>query len=273
VEVGGGSEECGVVCSEKTRRADGSVFVAYFDDSGSHVGSANVTIGGFVAHVNEWKEFEREWRLLLAEFEIEFVHISEYVARRGPYEKWADSRRVDFMRKLTGIIRRRARAAIAASFPIHNYEKIKDIVVAQAVEFSTTALVYCAGVCWKNLGDWARDTGKGKDVRIASVFEEGDHDSEILEAHRRFKNTPMVEEEWRLGDIGFDNKKCLPLQAADFFAYETHRRIKSPATWRKSVEQIISSIPTYALYLGDDRTDEIVAKFSKGIEGSPELLP
>lgn len=125
----------------------------------------------------------------------------------------------------------------------------------------------------KKFGAWARESRKGKDVRIASIFEEGDHTAEILEAYRRFKNTPTVEEEWRLGDIGFDNKKCLPLQAADFFAYETRRKIKTPATWRKSVEQIISSVPTYALYLGDDRADEIVTKFSKGIEGSLELLP
>jgi hypothetical protein len=253
------------------------VFTAYFDDSGTHDGSPNTTVGGFLASVDQWQEFERLWNLLLYDYGLEFFHMSDYESRFGVYKNWDNPKRIEFMQRLTGIIRRTLTAAIAATFPSRSYARIEAALASQSKEIGMSAVEFCVAVCWKNIGAWADAVGQSSSVRVASIFEEGDYRNEVLTTHARFKNTPGMAEAYRLGGIGFDDKTCMPLQAADFFAYETHKRVKDiiddVPRWRKSVGQIVSAMPIYASFLGNDRADEIVANFKQGIVGSPYLVP
>jgi hypothetical protein len=109
------------------------VFMAYLDDSGTHDGSLNVTVGGFVANLEEWQHFEREWDELLTDYGINespgFFHAADFEARHHPlYGTWSKPHRVEFMRRLTGIIRRRVSAGIAASLPEHNLRSIREVL-------------------------------------------------------------------------------------------------------------------------------------------------
>src|ERR1039457_4022634 len=80
------------------------VLSAYFDDSGTHIGSSNVTVGGFVADVAQWAEFERDWGNMLSDYGLEFFRMADYESRKGAYEPWGNEKRIEFIKRLTRII-------------------------------------------------------------------------------------------------------------------------------------------------------------------------
>lgn len=242
------------------------MFTAYFDDSGTHGGSPNVTVGGFVADVQEWEQFSREWALLLEEFELDknpgYFHMVDYSSMQHPiYGAWGKDKRIDFMRKMTGIIKRRVRAGIAGTFPAHNLKKMQEVLPHT---FPSEGYPYmtCGQVCWRNIGNWAREYNHAE--RVASVFEEGTEGKGfLLNAHAELTLKEEVAARFHLGGISFGLKRDVkPLQAADFFAYETHKRMKDTFAnldrRRKSVEEIVQNIPVYATFLNDAATAEIV---------------
>jgi uncharacterized protein DUF3800 len=249
------------------------MFTAYLDDSGTHKGSINVTVGGFVASVEQWKAFEDDWSWLLEEYDLAvdpgYFHMTDYNARQGPYVGWGDDKRIEFMRSLTSIIRKRVSAGIAASLPAHNYAKVKA-----ALPEAFSAYTTCAHICWKHLGQWAEENGY--ESAIACEFEEGTQGGgEILASHRDLLlNHPKTSEQYHLGGIGFHTKKrMLPLQAADFFAYETYRRMNETfmdiKCWRKSIEAIVSSVPVYATFMNDEGADAAVRGILGHLGSSP----
>jgi hypothetical protein len=250
------------------------MFTAYFDDSGTHDGSLNVTVGGFVADVDQWVHFTREWGEFLVEFGLDehpgYFRMADYESRKGlPYEHWDNAKHLECIRRATGIIRRRVTAAIAASFPAHSLAQMRRVLPrAFPKEY---AYVTCAQVCWKNLGQWA-DEHHPTERRIGSVFERGTAgEGAVAQAHAQAAASNLAEE-WRMGGIRFDfKKKMLPLQAADFFAYETYKRVNEYITdrlrRRRSVVSIVSKVPVYASFLDEPGTNEVIERLRTVAEG------
>jgi hypothetical protein len=66
------------------------VFTAYYDESGTHGGSPITVLGGFIGMVEEWAEFNREWRKILAKNNLPYIHAKELFHRQGPYRNWSE---------------------------------------------------------------------------------------------------------------------------------------------------------------------------------------
>ncbi len=242
------------------------MFGARFDDSGTHSGSECVAVGGFVADVEQLAHLEREWAELLSEFELVpnpgYFHMAEFESRVGPYA-WEDGRRTEFVQRMTGIIGGRASALIAASFPTRNFESLKGnlkgIDFPRGYQYSA-----CVQVCWSHIGSWAAENHLDEGD-IETVLEDGTCGKGlVIESHRYLSNPPGDNaKRIRLGPVTFATKReSQALQAADFIAYEVYKRtlenIRNGKRRRRSIEAIASSLPIYATFLGDERTQEII---------------
>jgi hypothetical protein len=53
-------------------------YTAYFDESGTHDGSAALVASGWVADDEQWRAFEPEWKGLIADFEISMFHTKDF---------------------------------------------------------------------------------------------------------------------------------------------------------------------------------------------------
>jgi hypothetical protein len=224
-------------------------------------------VGGFVADVDQWVHFTREWAEFLKEFGLDeypgYFRMADYESRKGrPYDQWDNAKHLECIRRATGIIRRRVNAAIAASFPAHSLAQMRRVKPeAFGKEY---AYVTCAQVCWKHLAQWA-DEHHPTEERIASVFEHGtEGEGAVMQAHAQASASRLVKA-WRMGAIGFDFKKTMPpLQAADFFAYETYKRVNEYIAdrlrRRKSVVSIVSKVPVYASFMDEPGTQEVVER-------------
>jgi len=53
------------------------MFTVYFDESGSPDDTAALVVAGFLASVEQWIEFERNWKQALAAFAVSRLHMKE----------------------------------------------------------------------------------------------------------------------------------------------------------------------------------------------------
>ncbi len=47
---------------------------AYFDESGTHAGSPFLCVAGYLFEATKRREFDTEWRTMLADFDLPFFH-------------------------------------------------------------------------------------------------------------------------------------------------------------------------------------------------------
>lgn len=89
-------------------RGDGymAIFSAYFDASGHPDEQDVLTVAGYVATIDNWIRFEREWKDILKGEGVTAFHTTHFVSSKGEFESWAGKeppqvdRRRNFVAKL-----------------------------------------------------------------------------------------------------------------------------------------------------------------------------
>jgi hypothetical protein len=77
---------------------------AFFDEAGTHDQSDLVVVGGLLADYQAWANAELEWLKVLKHAGVSIpFHFTDFMARQPPWD-WPDSKRDDFMERLTTII-------------------------------------------------------------------------------------------------------------------------------------------------------------------------
>jgi hypothetical protein len=126
--------------------------VAFFDESGTHAGSAVVCVAGYLFDEPQVAHFEREWRDLLGRYGVPCFHMSDCAHGAGAFADIAKAERVELARTAIGIIRRRARMGLAAAVAEPEFRK-----VFPEPEYREWLSGYtlCAHVCLLGVAQWA----------------------------------------------------------------------------------------------------------------------
>jgi hypothetical protein len=105
------------------------MFTAYFDASGHPADSTVVSVAGFVAEEAQWIHFEQNWQQTLDDFGAKALHMRNFAHSRGEFCRWRNDerRRIEFLRRLIGIIRLRASHSFAISIWIRDYNRTDKI--------------------------------------------------------------------------------------------------------------------------------------------------
>ena len=80
---------------------------AYFDESGWHPNGgklAKLTVGGCIASFEDWETLSAYWADAIAEMGIDCFHMTDFEARRPPYNKWTEAERKSRLNSLLNII-------------------------------------------------------------------------------------------------------------------------------------------------------------------------
>ena len=209
-----------------------SELVAYFDES---YGRADAySVAGYVATVEQWDSFVSEWRKLAKEEKFPVLHKVdlEHNVKDTRFEwpnltdrgKSLKKKRINS--KACKIILKHLSAAFGASVQKSEWES--QVALGSKWGDMMGRSFYAAGVwvCLNMVRDWA--DSRQADL-IQYVFEEGAagrHEAEAM--LRKLQKDPMDRQKYRIGGYAFESKKdpeFVPLQAADFLAYESYRHI------------------------------------------------
>lgn len=213
-------------------RVEGSDWNAYFDES---YGTADAyAVAGYVAPVEQWEEFAREWNELGTQEGFTVLHkrLLEHNIPGSDFEwpeldreqKAAKKKRINS--RACGIIKRRVSAGFAAAVTKSVWDRQ---VKASPWASSLGKTFYAAGVymCLNLVSYWVEECNRS--LPILYIFENGAQGKEearhLLE---EFKTTPHLRKRHLIHDYRFEDKKnpdFVPLQAADFLAYESYRQL------------------------------------------------
>lgn len=71
--------------------------IAFLDKSGTHAGSKVTAIAGYVIKPEALLSLESEWSLALREFDVNELHMREFVPPHGKFSRWDNTRKRDLV--------------------------------------------------------------------------------------------------------------------------------------------------------------------------------
>ena len=211
---------------------EGCEWNAYFDES---YGNADAyAVAGYVAPVEQWAELVREWTELGGQEGFTVLHkrLLEHNIPGSEFEwpelnkeqKAAKKRRINS--RACGIIKRRVNAGFAAAVTKSVWDKQ---VKASRWAKSLGESFYAAGVymCLNLVSLWAEEFNRTSPILY--ILENGAQGKEeARQLIEELNSTPHLRKRHLICDYKFEDKKhpdFVPLQAADFLAYESYRQL------------------------------------------------
>ncbi len=213
-----------------------AMFTFYGDESHGSIDA--YVVAGYIATVGQWTELTREWRELGARegFSIMHKRLLEHNIKDTEFE-WPDLTREEKQEKkkrinnaACKIILRRVTAGFCAAVTKSVWD---EVVINSRWAEKLGKSFYAAGVysCMNLVAGWMEDRHHTVTPveGIRYIFEDGAHGGkEARKLLQTLKDEPHSREHFKMQGFDFEDKyhpDYVPLQAADFFAYESYRQL------------------------------------------------
>ena len=237
----------------------------YFDASGTQENldrlgrpSPAVSVSGYLATPKQWKQFDKEWKIVLDYAGIPFFHLTEFVAREGFYKGWSEEKRDLVYQAFLSVIYHNVIYGIGAVTLLADYREVVNTDRYRSAIGSP--FTYCSKMCFFSGGEWARTHGYEDSIKY--VFDDGDkHKKEVADAHNIASMDEELSEFYRfsIGSLTFEHKdKVRPIQAADILAHEMYKEMQRylkhndrQRYTRMSLQSLLEISGTYKVYAKD----------------------
>ena len=200
---------------------------AYIDDSSSAEDDRILLLAGYAQRAPVWAAFSDEWKIELAKPPaIEYCHMSEAESLKDQFRGWSATKRDRKIASLANVIVKYEPWSIECYVRKSQYDQILDPVIAYDLRGPYFPCFYGVIV---SLARYHAQTG----VKLPTDFifdEQGKIGVEAVSWYEAIKRTQKPEIQALMGSTPqfLDDKKILPLQAADY------DRMASPPTKRET---------------------------------------
>jgi hypothetical protein len=242
-----------------------AMFTGYFDESGTHGDSKVLCVAGLISTVEQWTEFQREWREALDDAGVSYFRMALFENRLKDFADWDNAKRHRVLRRLTGIIKRRVYFGVGRAVLVSDFHEAFE---GRHKYYYGEPYRFCSFMSMLGIGAW-QDKHDRHDL-IPYVFEKGAHGSSNLTRFFSWiSGNPEIKQRARLSSLTFaDKKEVLPLQAADLVAYEFYKGLlndkvlggKRPT--RKSIK-LLRGLPLNFGYFNKERLSNMAADFDR----------
>jgi hypothetical protein len=214
-----------------------AVLHAYFDYSGDDQdpGQKCVSVGGYLAKIETWEVFDRDWSRVLDEFGVEYLHMKEFPNPSGMYSSLSRDKQKEFFSALIGVIESLDMAAFGSTVRFADLRRFNAETTLALDAYSLALHECCLWMghhCYEQIIEVFVDRFDGVTSKIAL-------------AENYCKSSANL-----AGDIALDYisvnalpkelgaRKVRPLQAADFFAWELRREITHEDEWWGAIKPL-----------------------------------
>jgi Protein of unknown function (DUF3800) len=218
-------------------------FEAYFDETGPREQDALVTGAAFyVANAEQWFNFEQAWSAVLQrpEFDLRFFHATDYANSKDQFQGWDNAKKLALAKCLFPILLP-PNTWIGHGYGIVNRDWADAIKGHDRLRaLMGKPFMLCVQRLMEILLQYFRPLPS--DHRVAVFFEDNDFKGEITKLWDNWLKPHDPQD--RLISLNFAGKRdFVPLQAADFLAYESYKeidrvRFDRPRPKRKSLELV-----------------------------------
>jgi hypothetical protein len=197
-----------------------AMLTCYFDESGGE-DRGFMIVCGYVASVEQWDNFEVDWKLFLIKYGVPYFHTKEFAQCKGPFAKWEEDKyksvRAAFCDHAGAIIHNRAERAFICNIGTAAFDATDKQYELRELFNSPYAMA--GRMCASAAREWS--TQRLDPPEMEYVFEDGGPDKgglnrAMTELRPRFSD-PIVRPSRDMKD---GRKGVIQLQAADFLAYE-----------------------------------------------------
>jgi hypothetical protein len=202
-----------------------AVLEGFFDDSGTHQGSLVTAMGGCVSRAEQWAAFAPEWRRVLDDFGVSFFHSTDLANSQEEYKNWDDSRKRSFITRLARVMGDYAKTAIAGLVVVDDYSIVPEW--ARKTSAFGDQYNFCFQMCVGLTMNWidGLNPPMPQGDQVAFTFDQRPK-GEGLTRNAYYYIKKFRDPNDRMGTLAFaDKKRLLPLQAADFVAYESYKHL------------------------------------------------
>lgn len=195
-------------------------FTACFDASGQEHEHGYVVVAGFVSTAEEWISFSEKWNETLKRYGLTEFHANHCQNYKGEFKDWKgdDAKRIQLWCDLLQIIKSTAFQKFASGIVIEDWQS--KVSQKTKLKWKMNAYALCAILCAERVREWARRNAICTPLRY--VYESGDPKSGVIIEHFKRDGFPFPNFENKYDKIvdGVLQPAFIPLQAADFLAYE-----------------------------------------------------
>lgn len=228
-------------------------FLAYIDCSGDarDPQSRVIAVGGYVAHEDQWADFELKWTAILRAFGVDALHMKEYAhsVKGSAFESWRgdEVKRRAFMESLTGVINECGLHSISSTLLLSAYDAADNEYLLRDAIGPPYAVATLRTVAQVYRWHSRRQHAEPLLIRL----EHGDNDQGSFRAalERLAKGRANDIGQWPLPVKkkhtvpSGETVHVVPFQAADFICYEhakmfTDMLVKGKKTVRESLFRV-----------------------------------
>jgi len=194
------------------------IFTAYFDESGTHDSAEISALAGFVGDARQWRKFEKRAGKLFDRFRVDVFHTIDVRRTDKDFEGWKVDRKIEFLDEFQHIINGTLESGVSSFIRRDDYKYYLGLNWPKGTRRDSKYGILFRG-CLSQIIDTIGHIPQTREPRLHIVLEDGHKNAE--DAVRIYN--------WAQGRLGqsralagptFANKtNCLPLAAADLFAY------------------------------------------------------
>src|SRR5260370_6225092 len=104
-----------------------AMFTCYLDEAGGP-DQGFMVVAGYVASVEQWEQFEADWKLFLISYKVPYFHMSRLAQFKSPYAKWENSPmfRARFLSDAAQIIQSRVKRGFSCFVRYEDFKNADD---------------------------------------------------------------------------------------------------------------------------------------------------
>lgn len=211
----------------------------YVDESGSHIGSPILSLGGYIYTDKAAKALCKKWAKVLEDEDLEYFRMSSCAHGNGPFKNFSKKRCDSIARKMISLTKHYSSHGFVISLSEDLYRRI---IPKKWKDHLGTPYAFCVRHCFLAVQSWAKDTEFKGD--IAYFFESGHANQGVIdsEMRRSFEDQRLVAGYRYISHTFGDKRKYLPLQSADILAWQWLQQTKRAATNREPRKDFLALI-------------------------------